>query len=102
MKLPVIDSKPGRRGFLQALGIGAGALAFHQLLPGLAFAADPPDAKRKFVFAYFEGGWDLLLGLDPRDPATTNAAQHLIDPGYNQLQYQYSYRGVQTKVTPNG
>ena len=26
------------------------------------------DADRYFVFCYFGGGWDALLGLDPRDP----------------------------------
>lgn len=30
-------------------------------------AQQTPD--RAFIFCYFDGGWDLLLSLDPRDPA---------------------------------
>lgn len=27
---------------------------------------------RHFLFCYFSGGWGLLMGLDPRDPAVFN------------------------------
>ncbi|MBK7865071.1 MAG: DUF1501 domain-containing protein [Archangiaceae bacterium] len=91
--LPVIDARPSRRGLFQALG--AGLLLADFLLPRAALAATR-DVKRKFVFAYFDGGWDQLLGLDPRDPASNTAAAQLIDPGYDQLGYGYSSRGVQT------
>lgn len=95
-KLPVIDARPSRRSLFQALGaLGGGFLLADFMLPKAAFAATK-DVKRKFVFAYFEGGWDQLLGLDPRDPATTTPEQQLIDPGYGQLGYGYSSRGVQS------
>lgn len=97
-KLPVIAERPmlSRRNLFQALGAAAGGFMLSDfLLPRAAYGATK-DVKRKFVFAYFEGGWDQLLGLDPRDPATTNAMQHLIDPAYGQLGYGYSSRGVQT------
>jgi hypothetical protein len=87
--------RPSRRDFFHALGaVSGGLLLADFMLPQCAFAATK-DVKRKFVFAYFEGGWDQLLGLDPRDPATNTAAQQLIDPGYGQLGYGYSSRGVQ-------
>ena len=37
--------------------------AFAQQMAGLA------PADHCFIFAYFSGGWDVLLSLDPRDPA---------------------------------
>src|SRR4051794_9083674 len=87
-KLPVVS----RRQALAGLG---GFLLADFFLPRVARAA-PLDVKRKFVFAYFEGGWDLLLGLDPRDPATNTPAAQQVDPGYSQLGYAYTARGVQT------
>src|SRR5689334_21616288 len=91
-KLPVIE--PSRRGLLKGLGaLAGGFLITDFMLPRAAFAATK-DVKRKFVFAYFEGGWDQLLGLDPRDPTTNNATAQLIDPAYGQLGYGYTSRGV--------
>jgi len=94
-KLPVIaDRAMSRRGLLQALSGAAGGLLLADfLLPKAAFAAEK-DVKRKFIFAYFEGGWDQLLGLDPR-PANTNPMTQLIDPGYGQLGYGMQTRGIQ-------
>src|SRR3954469_22648130 len=86
-KLPVLNRR-------QALA-GAGAFLLADFfLPKVARAA-ARDPKRKFVFAYFDGGWDLLLGLDPRDPATNSASTTQVDPGYAQLAYGYGARGVQ-------
>jgi uncharacterized protein (DUF1501 family) len=60
-------SPSNRRVFLRSLGIGAGAFAFSSALkPKRACAASVPE--RSYVFAYFSGGWDTLMGLDPRDP----------------------------------
>jgi uncharacterized protein (DUF1501 family) len=60
-----------RRRLLQSL-LGTGALSafsgFNPLLLPSARAQDLPD-DRYYLFCYFSGGWDLLLGLDPRDPA---------------------------------
>jgi len=51
--------------------------------------ADVPGAgsePRFYVFAYFAGGWDTLLGLDPRDPIAfneDNLASTRIQPAYD-------------------
>ncbi len=82
-------SRHSRRDFLkQATMLGGGALAFASAgsLSRLAEAAAADDLY--FVFAYFSGGWDILLGLDPRDPARFNEdtlASTLIEPGYDKV-----------------
>ncbi len=80
-----------RRDFLWRCGLTAGALAAPSLWPRLARAAGELD--RYFVFAYFEGGWDHLLGLDPRDPAvfTDDVVRETgIEPGYGLLPAAFS------------
>jgi hypothetical protein len=48
--------------------------------------AGPMDfPNHHYVFAYFSGGWDVLLGLDPRDPASFTAEDDGIEPGYSLL-----------------
>lgn len=67
-----------RRGFLRVLqGAGAGLAAFGGLGPitRLAHAEALGGQDRYYVFCYFPGGWDILLGLDPRDPGVFNAGQ---------------------------
>ena len=52
-------------------------------------AAEEAGTDRYFVFAYFRGGWDILLGLDPRDPAVFSddlIQETRIQPAYDQLQ----------------
>ncbi|MCB9727808.1 MAG: DUF1501 domain-containing protein [Deltaproteobacteria bacterium] len=62
-----------RRAFLARTGLGVGSLALSGgLLQRLARAAESTD--RYYVFCYFEGGWDHLLALDPRDPAEFTSA----------------------------
>jgi uncharacterized protein (DUF1501 family) len=91
------NNKPSRRSFLGssllALGGTAGLTAAGGVGPmaTLANAAwfrpDGPP-QRYYVFCYFSGGWDILLGLDPRDPRTFHAgnlADTLIQPGYELL-----------------
>lgn len=87
-----------RRGFLGqgALVLGGGLAAFTGLGPvgrlASALAAPKtftPDTNRHFVFCYFSGGWDVLMALDPRDPAKfTNDKKGAtqIQPGYEMLQ----------------
>jgi uncharacterized protein (DUF1501 family) len=81
-----------RRDFLARTGLGLGSLALSGgLLGGLARAAESTD--RYYVFCYFEGGWDHLLALDPRDPAIfTSAAVNEtgIEPGYELLPADFS------------
>ena len=58
-----------RRALLQG-GLGLGALAAFGA-PGIRAlgASDAIQSDQYFLFCYFQGGWDLLLSLDPRDPA---------------------------------
>lgn len=74
-----------RRTFLKSLAVGAGALAFTPLLPARRAFAAP---ERSFVFAYFRGGWDTLMSLDPRDPnvfTEDNREQTRIELGWDRL-----------------
>ncbi len=79
-----------RRDFVFGSMGAAGLLSFG--LPGalrLAHAASTPSVTdRYFLFCYFNGGWDTLLGLDPRDPALFPDElrnETLIEPGYGNL-----------------
>ncbi len=60
-----------RRGFLAA-GAGAAVLAGGNIRVQHVHGADP-DVEQRFVSVYFNGAWDVLLGLDARDPARTYA-----------------------------
>ncbi len=81
-----------RRDFLVQTGLAASALSFGQsLMAKAAHAAGETD--HYFIFCYFEGGWDQLLGLDPRDPAVfneSNMQQTGIQPAYGALPPQFS------------
>ena len=92
-----------RRGLLRGLAGVTGLCAAEALTPGLlsplAFAqsANPTGARegfvpseddRYYVFCYFSGGWDILLGIDPRDPrefSDDRLRVTLIQPGYERL-----------------
>lgn len=78
-----------RRTFLKSLGVGSAALALTSLVgPRSAFAA----ADRSFVFAYFRGGWDTLMSLDPRDPEVFTEARRTetrIELGWDRLPAAY-------------
>ncbi|MSP90336.1 MAG: DUF1501 domain-containing protein [Myxococcales bacterium] len=73
-----------------AAGAGLGLFGGLDRFLSFAHAAAPaPTAKitdRYFIFCYFGGGWDVLLGLDPRDPVLFhegNVAKTQILPGYD-------------------
>jgi hypothetical protein len=78
-----------RRTFMKA----AAGFAGSQLFGGLTFkafaqATSLAPADHCFVFAYFNGGWDVLLSLDPRDPAVftpERISETRILPGYSLL-----------------
>lgn len=80
-----------RRTFMKAAA-GFGGASLFGGLPFKAFAqASLKAPDRMFVFAYFGGGWDVLLSLDPRDPAVftdERLAETRIRPGYNILNAQ--------------
>ncbi len=86
-----------RRRFLGQAALTGTGLALAHLLPSRAAAQTGGlgGTDQKFLFAYFEGGWDILLSLDPRDPGVTGPDIQKIDPGYDQLSAEYQRRGVQ-------
>lgn len=89
-----------RRGLLRGLagvtGLWAaeGAMMSSPLSP-LAFAQGASSTSRAvseqdryYIFCYFSGGWDILLGLDPRDPrdyGDDRIRVTLTQPAYDQL-----------------
>jgi hypothetical protein len=84
-----------RRHFLKAAAGFAGA-SLLGVTPFRAFAqaATFAPADRCFVFVYFGGGWDVLLGLDPRDPNVFTAervSETRILPGYDLLATDASF-----------
>lgn len=85
-----------RRDFLIRSGLAAGAFSLGgALMPRAAKAAEATD--RYFVFCYFEGGWDALLSLDPRDPAEFSEANMVetgIQPGYDRLPGRFSRQSI--------
>lgn len=84
-----------RRTFMKA----AAGFAGSQLFGGLTFkafaqATSLAPADHCFVFAYFNGGWDVLLSLDPRDPAVftpERISETRILPGYSLLSGDASF-----------
>lgn len=82
-----------RRDFIRNVLVASGGLsAFGGALGGIARLARAGGAEgshRHYVFAYFSGGWDVLLSLDPRDPIAfpeDDLGDHRIQPAYDQLQ----------------
>jgi len=55
----------GRRSLLKGLAGGAAAYALWPIRPLLAQSA----AGHRFVACFLDGGWDVILSGDPRDPA---------------------------------
>lgn len=84
-----------RRTFLKAAAGFAGANLFGGLsFKAFAQATNLAPADHCFVFAYFNGGWDVLLSVDPRDPATftpERISETRILPGYNLLANDASF-----------
>lgn len=90
-----------RRGLLRgALGAST-ALAAFQAVPTLTPRARAAALKdRSYIFCYFQGGWDLLMCLDPRDPGVFRddlKKVTRIQPGYGELDSAYQSL-VETEV----
>ena len=89
------NGKYTRRQLLKAslfAGAGASLLGGPEALMHLARGAEGdkvlgiPD--RHYVFCYFPGGWDIILGLDPKDPELykdDDISTTLVQPAYNRL-----------------
>lgn len=89
---PPQSPHPTRRGALSLLAGAAGLWALNPLLAPRPAGAQAP-AARHLIYAHFEGGWDLLLGLDPRDPAAFPdgaAPETGVEPGYSRLPARYA------------
>jgi uncharacterized protein (DUF1501 family) len=82
--------KLNRRDLLQrALMAGGAGFAGMTALERLALGGGPEGPDLHYVFCYFSGGWDILVSLDPRDPAIFNAENvrnTQILPAYELLQ----------------
>jgi len=78
--------KPPRFGRRTLLGGAAAAGAVSALGPAVRLLASPAPGDRRFVGFYLNGGWDLLLGPDARDPARTYAG---IDLGTDLLEFRF-------------
>lgn len=76
----------GRRGFLRGAVAACTAATASAFVPWRSLIAQTAE-ERRFVALNFEGGWDVLLSGDPRDPARTYGAE--LNLGTNQLATQY-------------
>lgn len=56
-----------RRRFLEIAGVAGGVVALRQSLLSLRIAEAAPGKAPLLLSVYFEGGWDQLIALDPRD-----------------------------------
>lgn len=77
----------GRRAFLKA-GTAFAGTTLLGTLPFKAFAQTAAAADRRFIFVYFNGGFDQLLAFDPRDPTVftlDRVAETRILPGYDRI-----------------
>ena len=92
---PLSSVPLSRRGLLQGAAALGGLWSAKQLGGPLVHLANAQSAStfgrtqdRYYIFCYFSGGWDILLGLDPRDPRNFNSLNRritLIQPGYEFL-----------------
>jgi uncharacterized protein (DUF1501 family) len=69
------------------VGLGSAAFFLRDLLLPAPAAADPAELATRplLIFAYFGGGWDTLMCLDPRDNTKFNDPQKGIQTGYDLL-----------------
>lgn len=75
-----------RRFLLRGALGGVGMLSLKPLTRVLAQDAAAAAAGRRFVACYLSGGWDVLLGPDPRDPSRSYPG---IDLGTERLAQEY-------------
>jgi uncharacterized protein (DUF1501 family) len=77
---------PPRFGRRTLLGGAAAVGAATALGPAVRLLAAPAPGDRRFVAFFLNGGWDLLLGPDARDPARTYSG---IDLGTSLLEPRF-------------
>ena len=82
---------PTRRQVLEAsIGVAGAATLTSLLRAAKASSSEPTDPHRRFVFAYFLGGWDAIHCIDPKDPSvyddSTATVQSMgVEIGHRQL-----------------
>ena len=107
-----IPTKFTRRRMLQTLGLGTAGFLMQDVLFGDKRArADSGTPPKIIIFCYFSGGWDQLMGLDPRKfgfGSTTAGlfpnSSSTIDPALDQIMdtsSDVSSDGNTTKVILN-
>ncbi len=96
-----------RRLFAAATAATTGALAYRFGMTSIAHAI-ARTTTRRFIFAYFPGGWDQILFLDPRDQTADggryrddNRSTSLVEPGYAQLQDYNSFTPQLVRLSDN-
>ena len=90
-------TKLSRRNALKGMVLGGSLAAFGgmQTVGRLMDAQAEPEPERAvperhYIFCYFQGGWDILLSLDPRDPrkfGPSNMSTTRIQPAYDLLSF---------------
>lgn len=76
----------GRRGFLRGACAACAAAGASSVVPWHTLLAQPLT-ERRFVGLNFEGGWDVLLTADARDPSRSYGAE--LNLGTNLLPAEY-------------
>ena len=82
---------PSRRTLLRNLAAASvfGGTGLASLSRLATATAQDSSTDHNFIFCYYSGGWDVLLGLDPRDPdefRDDRISETLIQPGYELLE----------------
>ena len=101
---------PRRNFLLGSIASSLGLVSAGRLMPAIPFAwADEAATTglkdRYYIFAYFGGGWDMLLSLDPRDPTIfTNEMLEdtRIQPAYENLNPGLDQPLIDTVLGPVG
>lgn len=97
------NAKMNRRTFVNgAMSFVSGmtVLGGNTMFGRLAKAASPSVTDRYFIFCYFNGGWDILLGLDPRDKTVFDDSEATI--AETGIQLGYDSLTLKDTVTPSG
>ena len=91
MNKPSCDRRDFLNGLIATTGLlGLGGLSLEERVAYGLNNKDKEYQDRYYVFLFMNGGWDILLTLDPRDPTVFTEAQvpnTLIQTGYAQTPF---------------
>jgi hypothetical protein len=74
-----------RRRILQGMGLGAAAFFMRDLAPAFAEPLEGDGDPTFFILCTFDGGWDQMLALDPRDHTIFDGTSGVTHPAYDIL-----------------